>query len=63
MDAEHWNKAKDIFAAALERDFGHWDAFIREACGADDGLRVQLGFHDGARGGGAPEAGLLGCAL
>ena len=42
MDAEQWNKAKDIFAAALERDVVQWDAFIREACGADDGLRVEV---------------------
>jgi hypothetical protein len=42
MDPEQWNRAKDIFAAALERDLGEWDAFLREACGADDALRVEL---------------------
>jgi eukaryotic-like serine/threonine-protein kinase len=42
MDAEQWSRAKDIFAGALERDAGQWDAFIRDACGADDALRVEV---------------------
>src|SRR5262245_50617482 len=42
MDAEQWNKAKDIFAAALAVDPSSREAFVRNACGPDETLRVEL---------------------
>ncbi len=42
MDAEQWNHAKDIFAAALDREPAERDVFVRDACGADEVLRAEV---------------------
>ncbi len=42
MDVEQWNKAKSIFAAALECHPGAREAFLRDACGQDDALRLEV---------------------
>lgn len=42
MDAGQWNKAKDIFAAALECEPGTRDAFLSEACRQDEPLRLEV---------------------
>ena len=42
MDEAQWSSAKDIFAAALERDPGDRDAFLRNACGEDEFLRLEV---------------------
>src|SRR6478609_4462787 len=42
MDADRWNHAKSIFAAALEREPGERDEFMRTACGGDESLRLEL---------------------
>ena len=42
MDEERWNDAKSLFAAALERDPAQRDAFLRDACGQNESLRVEV---------------------
>jgi non-specific serine/threonine protein kinase/serine/threonine-protein kinase len=42
MDEERWNDAKSLFAAALERDPAERDAFLRDACGENESLRVEV---------------------
>jgi eukaryotic-like serine/threonine-protein kinase len=39
---EQWKRLKDLFGAALERDPGERDAFLREACGPDTALRDEV---------------------
>jgi eukaryotic-like serine/threonine-protein kinase len=42
MDTAQWIKAKSIFAAALDCDPGMRASFLRQACGHDDTLRLEL---------------------
>src|SRR5262245_10738029 len=42
MNADQWQKAKDIFAAALDCDPGSRHALLRDACGVDESLRREL---------------------
>jgi eukaryotic-like serine/threonine-protein kinase len=42
MDEEQWNNAKAIFAAALEHDAGQRDGFLRNACGQNESLRLEV---------------------
>ncbi|HEY7285734.1 MAG TPA: serine/threonine-protein kinase [Vicinamibacterales bacterium] len=42
MDDERWSDAKSIFAAALERDPAQRDAFLRDACGPNESLRLEV---------------------
>jgi non-specific serine/threonine protein kinase/serine/threonine-protein kinase len=42
MDADQWTHVKDIFAAALEREPGERDAFVRGACDGDESLRIEV---------------------
>ena len=37
-----WSRVKELFWAALERDPGQRDAFLREACGTDQSLREEV---------------------
>jgi serine/threonine protein kinase len=50
MTPERWRAVDSILRAALDREPGTRDAFIREACGTDDALRQEvaslLGAHD-----------------
>ena len=39
MNAERWERMKDLFAQALERPTEERLRFIEEACGDDDDLR------------------------
>jgi eukaryotic-like serine/threonine-protein kinase len=39
---QEWEKIKELFAAALERDSGTRAAFLREACGEDASLREEV---------------------
>src|SRR5215467_9214978 len=42
MDAERWQRAKDIFVAALARDAATRESYLRDACGKDDSLRLEV---------------------
>jgi serine/threonine protein kinase len=42
MNSDQWNKAKEIFAGALEREPDLRVAFLREACGVEESLRTEL---------------------
>ena len=42
MDVERWHKAKEIFVAALACDASTRDAYVREVCGEDDSLRMEI---------------------
>ena len=42
MDAARWSRAKDLFQAALEREPGQRDAFLRDACQDDESLRETV---------------------
>ena len=50
--ADRWQQASQIYLAALEREMADRDAFLREACAGDDGLRREveslLGYEGGA---------------
>ncbi len=37
-----WERVKELFDAALKLDPGQRDAFLRDACGPDDPLRVEV---------------------
>jgi len=37
-----WDRAKELFLAALERDPRQRSAFLREACGTDESLRAEV---------------------
>lgn len=37
-----WSRVKQLFWAALERDPGQRDAFLRQACGTDHSLREEI---------------------
>jgi len=42
MDDPRWEKARELFAAALERPAGERGAFLRDACAGDDALRAEV---------------------
>ena len=42
MDGGRWQRVKDLFAAALEKDADERDAFLAEACATDPGLRAEV---------------------
>ncbi len=54
MTPERWNRIKEIFAAALERDPSERGTYVEQACASDDTLRVEvislLEAHDTAGG-------------
>ena len=39
---ERWQKVKEIFNSALERESGERAAFLDEACSNDDELRAEV---------------------
>lgn len=39
---EKWDRVKELFALALERDPEERSDFLRQACGADDSLRAEI---------------------
>lgn len=42
MTPYKWERIKDLFGSALEREPGDRSAFLRSACGQDEELRVEL---------------------
>jgi len=42
VSPERWAQVRQIFDAATERQPHEWPAFVRQACGADDGLRKEV---------------------
>jgi serine/threonine protein kinase/TolB-like protein/tetratricopeptide (TPR) repeat protein len=52
MDAERWQRARELFEAALARDRSERSAFLARACAGDDSLRAEverrLGGDDGS---------------
>src|SRR5262245_22543686 len=42
MDTERWHKAKDIFVAALACDAAMREAYLRDVCGDDESLRIEV---------------------
>ncbi len=42
MDGGRWQRVKDLFAAALEKEAAERDAFLDEACAADPALRAEV---------------------
>ncbi len=42
MKIERWQRVKDILAEALDRPMGERAAFLREACGGDTALRLEV---------------------
>ena len=42
MKDQRWERVKELFGAALERELGERSAFLREACGEDDALRSEV---------------------
>lgn len=42
MDAERWNRVKELYLAALSLDFEERAAFLEKACGGDDALREEV---------------------
>jgi serine/threonine protein kinase len=41
-DAERWERARRVFAAALIHDPAEWEAFLAEACEGDETLRREV---------------------
>lgn len=39
---EQWERIKEVFAAALERESSERAAFLQQVCGEDDSLRVEI---------------------
>ena len=39
---ERWQQLEEIFHGALQRDPTERDAYLREACGSDSGLRREI---------------------
>jgi serine/threonine protein kinase/tetratricopeptide (TPR) repeat protein len=39
---EQWDRVKELFALALERDPGERSGFLHQACGDDDSLRTEI---------------------
>jgi serine/threonine protein kinase len=52
MTPERWARIKALFETALDQEWSDRDAFIAQACGADDDLRIHVGQllaqHDNA---------------
>ena len=50
--ADRWQQVAEVYLAAVERDAADRDAFLREACAGDEGLRREveslLGYEGGA---------------
>jgi serine/threonine protein kinase/tetratricopeptide (TPR) repeat protein len=42
MDVSQWQRMKDLFNSALEREPGQRDAFLAEACGGNESLRQEI---------------------
>jgi hypothetical protein len=42
MEPQRWKEIDEIFAAALERDSAERPAFLAQACGGDEQLRVEV---------------------
>ena len=42
MDEDQWDNVKAIFAAALEHEAGEGGAFLRNACGQNESLRLEV---------------------
>ena len=42
MDSDRWQRAKDLFGSALEREPGQRNAFLAEACRGDETLRQEI---------------------
>src|SRR5437867_2604497 len=42
MTPERWEKVKEIFQAALEREPGERSTFLEDACGRDESLRKEV---------------------
>jgi serine/threonine protein kinase len=40
--AKHWEKIKELFGTALEKEPGQRGAFLRDACGHDEALRAEV---------------------
>ncbi len=61
QDSERWNRVKDLFQRALERDPSERQEFLAEICADDTTLRIELesllASHDASDGflGGSPE--------
>jgi non-specific serine/threonine protein kinase/serine/threonine-protein kinase len=41
-ETKQWEKAKELFTAALQREPGERDKFLREACGGDQSLVAEI---------------------
>jgi tRNA A-37 threonylcarbamoyl transferase component Bud32/tetratricopeptide (TPR) repeat protein len=42
MTPERWNRVKEIFAAAIEREAAQRASYVEQACGGDDELRTEV---------------------
>jgi serine/threonine protein kinase/tetratricopeptide (TPR) repeat protein len=42
VDTDRWQRAKDLFGSALEREPGQRNAFLAEACRGDETLRQEI---------------------
>jgi serine/threonine protein kinase len=42
MTPERWQRVKEIFAAAIEREAAHRASYVEQACGGDDELRTEV---------------------
>jgi serine/threonine-protein kinase len=42
MDPQRWQRVKEVFTAAMEREPGGRVAFLADACGGDGGLRQEV---------------------
>src|SRR5438105_11661533 len=42
MTPEHWRRVEELCRQALDRDASERDVFIKEACGSDDTLRLDV---------------------
>jgi serine/threonine protein kinase/tetratricopeptide (TPR) repeat protein len=42
VDSDRWQRAKDLFGSALEREPGQRGAFLAQACGGDETLRQEI---------------------
>jgi hypothetical protein len=40
MNVERWERVAHLYQAALERDQSERESFLKDACGADDDLRI-----------------------
>src|SRR5215813_12457232 len=42
MKPERWRRIESLYYTALERDAAEREAFLAEACGGDEGLRLEV---------------------